>query len=64
MSVAQPFIENQGPSQLHDHGPWLVCEVAIIHSPHMLVRTTNEQRVLAMVANQWLSLPCTNRCVK
>jgi hypothetical protein len=23
--------ESQGPSQLHGHGPWLVCEVALRH---------------------------------
>ena len=28
MSMARPLDENQGPSQSHGHGPWLVCEVA------------------------------------
>ena len=24
-----PLDESEGPSQLHGHGPWLVCEVAL-----------------------------------
>ena len=29
MSVAWPLDENQGPSQSHGQGFWLVCEVAL-----------------------------------
>ena len=29
MSMIRTLDENQGPSQLHGHGPWLMCEVAL-----------------------------------
>ena len=31
MSPIQYLVENQGRPQLHGHGPWLVCEVALRH---------------------------------
>ena len=39
MSMIQPFDEYQVPSQLQDHNPWLVCEVApsYILQTHKLV---------------------------
>ena len=27
--MVRPLDEDQGPSQLHDHGPQLVCEVVL-----------------------------------
>ena len=30
--MAPPLDKSQGPSQLHGHNPWLVCEVALIWS--------------------------------
>ena len=27
--MVRPLDESQGPSQLHGHGPWLMCEVAL-----------------------------------
>jgi hypothetical protein len=29
--LVRPLDESQGPSQLHDHGPWLMCEVAVMY---------------------------------
>ena len=29
MFMVWPLDENQGPSQLHGHGPWFVCELAL-----------------------------------
>lgn len=34
MLVVRPLIQNQGSSQRHGHGSWLICEVTPSHDPY------------------------------
>jgi hypothetical protein len=43
-----------GLSQLHGHGSWLVCEVALIAHSHLLVWVISERRVSTFSGSQWL----------
>ena len=46
MLVLHPLNEDQWPSQLHSHSPWLVCEVTLSLRAH---RSQNPQYGLWMI---------------
>ena len=59
MLVIWPLDENKGPSQLHGHGPWLVCQVTMSSHSHTtmkeplnkLIRTIFKYLMRAMYIN-------------
>ena len=42
--LVRPLDESQVPSQLHGHGPWLVCDVALNNHLKFLMVTTSDCR--------------------
>ena len=51
--MVQSLDENQGPSQVHGHGPWLMCEVALTNSDRRIVEMwiSSPTQFLSLVLN-------------
>ena len=57
MNMPTPMVhgleESQGPSALHGHGPWLVCEVALMLLEHWSFVLLQAGATACLIGGQW-----------